>query len=244
MRQRLNALLRKEGRQLVRSRRTVAAAAVVPLLMLVFVTSGDIVVMRLGFGSHPLYLLSASRSIAAPTLLRHYTLPVLVSLSALVTPSIVMGNLLFGERESRTLELLVSLPISAVDVVLAKLGAVLAFALGVTVPLFLLNALIVSLTGYGSWVEEIALAEILLASVAYSATTALFIAVASGDARAASIMSGLILGPVVPLEGVILASIPGAAGISVCAIGLLVAGIAALAWSMSRLSFERLFGTA
>ena len=83
--------------------------------------------------------MSASHAVSGTYLLRHYTLPVLVSISALVTPSIVMGDILFGERERRTLDLLVALPISAFQVVLAKLLSVLLFAVCVTVPLFAIN---------------------------------------------------------------------------------------------------------
>jgi ABC-type transport system involved in multi-copper enzyme maturation permease subunit len=243
MNRRLKSLFRKEARQIVRSRRTVLAAAAVPLLMLVFVTLGDIVVLKMGFGNRNLYLLSSARSISAPALLRHYTLPVLVTISALVTPSIVMGDVLLGERERRTLELLVALPVTATDVVLAKLGAVLTFALIVTVPVFLLNVAIVSLFGYGSAGQEFALAELLLAAVCYSAASGLLIAVLAGEPRAANIVSGLVLGPVVPVEGLILAGMPGVAAITVCAGALILLALAALLWSSRLLSFERLFGT-
>lgn len=242
MRHRLRALFRKEARQITRSRRTVAAAALVPLIMLVFVTLGDIVVLKLGFGNHSLYLLSPARSINAPTLLRHYTLPVLVTISALVTPSIVMGDVLLGERERRTLELLVALPVTATDVVLAKLGAVLSFALLVTVPVFLVNAAIVSLFGYGSAGQEVALGELLLAAVCYSAASGLLIAVLAGEPRAANIVSGLVLGPVVPVEGLILAGVPGVLAITLCAVALILLALGALFWSSRLLSFERLFG--
>src|SRR5437588_1284411 len=177
MNDRLKPLFRKEARQIMRSKRTVVAAALVPALMLIFVTAGDIVTLRLGFGSRPIYLLSSSHAVSGEYLLRHFTLPVLVTISALVTPSIVMGDALLGERERRTLELLVALPVSVIDVVLAKLGAVLSFAIIVTVPLFLLNVLIVSLAGYASVQQEVALVVLMAGCVAYSASSALLIAV-------------------------------------------------------------------
>jgi ABC-type transport system involved in multi-copper enzyme maturation permease subunit len=242
MNNRLKPLFRKEARQIMRSKRTVLAAALVPALMLIFVTGGDIVTLRLGFGSKPIYLLSSSHAVSGTYLLRHFTLPVLITISALVTPSIVMGDVLFGERERRTLDLLVGLPISALDVVLAKLAAVLLFALSVTIPLFAGNVIIVSTFGYGSVSQTIALCELMLAAISYSATSALIIALVAGEARAANIVSGLLLGPIVPLEGLILTSVKGDAAITISAAGLALLTCAALYRSIQLLSFERLYG--
>lgn len=226
----------------MRSKRTVLAAALVPALMLIFVTGGDIVTLRLGFGSKPIYLLSSSHAVSGTYLLRHFTLPVLITISALVTPSIVMGDVLFGERERRTLDLLVALPISALDVVLAKLAAVLLFALTVTIPLFAVNVVIVSVSGYGSISQTIALFELMLAAISYSATSALIIALVAGEARAANIVSGLLLGPIVPLEGLILTSTKGDIAITISAVGLGILTCGALYRSIRLLSFERLYG--
>ena len=242
MRERLGPLYRKEVRQITRSKRVTAAAATVPALMLVFVTLGDIITTKVGFGTKPIYLLSSAHAVTGSFLLRHYTLPVLVTISSLVTPSIVMGDVLLGERERHTLDLLVSLPISALDVVLAKLGAVLSFALMVTVPLLVLNTLIVSVFGYGSPAQTASLFELMLCGIGYSATSALFIALVAGEPRAANIVSGLILGPIVPVEGAILSSVKSLAAISVTASGLIILTAIFLLWSTRLLSFERLFG--
>lgn len=242
MRQRFGPLFRKEARQITRSKKTAAAAALVPALMLIFVTGGDIVTLRLGFGHKPIYLLSSAHAVSATYLLRHFTLPVLITISSLVTPSIVMGDVLFGERERRTLDLLVALPVSARDVVVAKLAAVLLFAVSVIVPLFAVNVAIVSLLGYSSVSQTAALFELMLAAISYSAASGLLIALAAGEARAANIVSGLLLGPIVPLEGLILTTIRGDLAISTCAVGLLLLACGGLVWSFRLLSFERLFG--
>lgn len=242
MRSRLRALFLKEARQITRSRRTIFAAALVPALLLIFVAYVDILTLKLGFGSKPMYLLSSAHPISGTHLLRHFSLPVLVTISALVTPSIVMGDVLLGERERRTLELLVALPVSARDVVLAKLGAVLAFSLAVAAPLFLLNALIVGLYGYGSPSQTAGLAELMLASIAYSASSALLVVLIAGEPRAANIVSGLVLGPVIPVEGVILTAVGGEGAIAFCAAALALLAATLLLWSSRLLSFERLFG--
>lgn len=239
---RLRALLQKEMRQITRSRRTVIAAFAVPILMLIVVTLGDIVALRIGFGSHRLYLLSSARSVSPETLLRHFSLPILVTISSLVTPSILMGDVLLGERERRTLELLIALPITALDVVLAKLTAVLGFALAVTVPVFLLNVLIVSLLGYATPFQEVALAGLLLAAVLYSAGSGLLVALLAGEPRAANIVSGLVLGPIVPVEGLILAGVPGESAIVISLVVLAALAVLVLLWSLRSATFERLVG--
>jgi ABC-type transport system involved in multi-copper enzyme maturation permease subunit len=242
MRERLRALFLKETRQITRSRRTIVAAALVPALMLIFVAYADIVTLKLGFGSKPIYLLSSDHPVSGTYLLRHFSLPVLVTISALVTPSIIMGDVLLGERERRTLELLVALPVSAADVVLAKLAAVLAFAVSVAAPLFVLNSLIVSAYGYSSPSQTAGLAELMLASIVYSVSSALLVVLIAGEPRAANIVSGLVLGPVVPVEGVILAAVGGQGAITFCAAALAVLAVLLLLWSSRMLSFERLFG--
>lgn len=242
MKERLRALFRKEMRQITRSKKTTFAAALVPALMLVFVTTGDIITLKLGFGSKPIYLLSPSHPLSGPYLLRHYSLPVLITISSLVTPSIVMADVLLGERERRTFDLLVALPISTLDMILAKLAAVLVFAMSVTVPLFIVNQLIVGAFGFGSAAQVVALAQLMLAGICYSAASALLIALIAGEPRAANIVSGLIMGPVVPVEGLILSGVGGTAGISTCATVLFVLTLAAVFWSTRLLSWERLAG--
>jgi ABC-type transport system involved in multi-copper enzyme maturation permease subunit len=236
------SLFGKELRQIVRSRRTVVAASLVPALMLIFVTTADIVTFKVGFQHRPVYLLTSSHPLSATTLLRHFTLPILVTVSALVTPSIVMGDVLLGERERRTLDLLVSLPLTAVEVVLAKLGAVLTFAVAVSAPIFAVNSLIVHAFGYGSAAQVAAFAWLMAAAIAYSAVSALFIALVAGEPRAANIVSGLILGPVVPLEGLILIGVPGLRALAICVVILAALTAIGFAWSLRLLSFERLFG--
>lgn len=243
MRDRMRALLQKELRQITRSRRTVVAALTVPFLMLVVVTLGDILALRIGFGSHPIYLLSSARSVSGDTLLRHFSLPVLVTISSLVTPSILMGDVLLGERERRTLELLVALPVTALDVVLAKLAAVLSFALSVTIPVFLLNAAIVSLFGYATPSQELALGALLLAAVLYSAGSGLLVALLAGEPRSANIVSGLVLGPIVPMEGLILTAVSGTGAVLVSVVALGALATVVLLWSLRSASFERLVGT-
>jgi ABC-type Na+ efflux pump permease subunit len=240
---RFGPLFRKETRQILRSKKTIVAAALVPALMLIVVTGGDILTLRLGFGSKPIYLLSSAHAVSGTYLLRHFTLPVLVTISALVTPSIVMGDVLFGERERRTLDLLVALPVSALDVILAKVAAVVLFALCVTIPLFCVNVVLVSACGYGGVSQTLALLEVVFGAIGYSTSSALLIALVAGEARAANIVSGLLLGPIIPLEGLVLTSVSGTAAISVCAIGLAVLTCGAMAKSVRSLSFERLFGT-
>lgn len=240
----VRALFKKELRQILRSRRTIMAASLIPLLMLTFVTGVDILTLSVGFGHHPIYLLSSARSISSSTLLRHDSLPVLVTISGMVTPSIIMGDAILGERERRSLELLVALPVSVIDVVIAKMLAVFLFAAMVTVPLFAINVLIVSAAGYASSAQDLALLALLAGATTYAICSSLLIAVLAGEPRTANIVSGFVLGPVVPFEGLILVGVPGLVAITGCAVALIAVASAALVWSIRLLSFERLLGAA
>jgi hypothetical protein len=127
-------------------------------------------------------------------------------------------------------------------VTLAKLAAVLIFALATTGPLFVVHLLIVATFGYGSPGGALSLAVLLLAGIAYSATSALVVALVAGEPRAANIVSGLVLGPVVPAEGLILATVPGEGAVRFCATALACVTAVGLVWASRMLTFERLFG--
>jgi hypothetical protein len=102
---------------------------------------------------------------------------------------------------------------------------------------------IVSGFGYASVPQELALAALLLAAVVYSAGSGLLVALLAGEPRAANIVSGLVLGPVVPIEGLILAGIAGDGAI-LLSFGVLAAlALLVLLWSLRSASFERLVGS-
>jgi hypothetical protein len=136
----------------------------------------------------------------------------------------------------------VALPITALDVVVAKLVAVLGFALSVTIPVFLLNVVIVSLFGYATPGQEFALGALLLSAVLYSAGSGLLVALLAGEPRAANIVSGLVLGPVVPVEGLILTTVSGDVAVVLSFVVLAALAALVLLWSLYSASFERLVG--
>jgi hypothetical protein len=110
--------------------------------------------------------------------------------------------------------------------------------------LFALNLLIVSAAGYASPGQDLALLALLGAASTYAICSSLLIAVLAGEPRTANIVSGFVLGPVVPLEGLILVTVPGLVAITTCAVVLIAVSFVALLWSMRLLSFERLLGAA
>jgi hypothetical protein len=87
------------------------------------------------------------------------------------------------------------------------------------------------------------LTGLLLAAVLYSAASGLLVALLAGEPRAANIVSGLVLGPIVPMEGVILASVPGESAIGVTLVVLGALAVVVLVWSLRAATFERLMGS-
>jgi hypothetical protein len=64
----------------------------------------------------------------------------------------------------------------------------------------------------------------------------------AGEPRAANIVSGLVLGPVVPVEGLILTTVSGDVAVVLSFVVLAALAALVLLWSLYSASFERLVG--
>jgi hypothetical protein len=81
-----------------------------------------------------------------------------------------------------------------------------------------------------------------VAAVFYSAGSGLLVALLAGEPRAANIVSGLVLGPIVPIVGLILGGVSGESAILIAFFVLAVLAVLVLVWSLRSASFERLVG--
>ncbi len=122
-------------------------------------------------------------------------LPLFICMVGLVLPSMLATHLLTNEREQRTLELLVALPVRIEKVLEAKLLAVLAATLCFTLPILILDMIVFPLRGSGAIVDVIALPALLACVLAYATTAALLLGVAARDFRTANNIAGAMLGP-------------------------------------------------
>jgi ABC-type Na+ efflux pump permease subunit len=148
---------------------------------------------------------------------------------------------LVAEREQRTLELLVGLPVRIGQVLLAKLLVVALVTVGVCFALFALDAgLIISFNIAGPGYVA-ALGTLLLAALIYATASALLIALLARDLRTANHLATAFLLPTILLGAAVLVLVPGEYTKLLALAGLLVVGAAAALWVALRVvTFERL----
>jgi len=239
-------LLGKELRQVGRSRAALASATLLPLFLMTLM---------------PLTQLFFARSAATPTqstrsevflapgmaeiaddptqLILTVMLPLCMLLGGLVAPSISATYSVVAEREKRSLDLLVALPVSVTDILLAKLLAMLVLAGVVVLPLFAIDMAVLVAWGLTSALDILVLLILLVAALGCSVGIALLLALLARDFRTANNLNGAFLGPVVVASLAIILVLTGPVrylALTVLLVGVgLVAVLAGLRW----LTFER-----
>ncbi|HEV8324628.1 MAG TPA: ABC transporter permease subunit [Myxococcota bacterium] len=170
-----------------------------------------------------------------------FALPLFVSLVGLVLPAMAAGYTLIQERESRTLELLVALPVRVGQIVLAKLAAIVALAAGATLTLFTIDAAVVLARGIGSVAWVLGLLLVLLSALTFSTSAALLISLLAKDYRSSQNLTGAVVAPCVFLNIAVGVFVPGATlRLVVIAVFYAAGAAAALAVALRVVTFERL----
>lgn len=240
-------LFRKEWRQLVRSRGAMVTALLLPIILLVVVPGLQMLGMKAG-AARPLNL---PPGVELPRGLREFaTDPVammramlvpFIALGGLIVPSVTATYILITERESRTLELLVALPVRVGQILLAKLLALLVLASSVTLVLFSVDAALILGLGIGSPGFVLALLAVLLTSLTFSTTTALLVSLLARDFRTANNINGLLIGPTILVCFFVMLAVPGAIFSSLLLAALFTVGsVVATVVAMKVITFERL----
>lgn len=166
-------------------------------------------------------------------------LPVLFVLAALLTPVLTAIQSLIGERERRSLELLMALPVVVDDIVTAKLAANVAIALATILPMFAVDAVALKAVGRVDW-NYIGWASILiLGSVTASVGASILLALTARDLRTAMSSGALLLAVPLSLTGLCVALVPGVARFAVIGILLFVLGVGAAYGGLRWLTYER-----
>lgn len=240
-------LFRKEWRQLLRSRGAMVTALLLPIILLVIVPGAQMLGMKAGAAT-PMNL---PPGVVLPRGLREFaTDPVammramlvpFIALGGLIVPSVTASFILITERESRTLELLVALPVRVGQILLAKLLALLTLASSVTLVLFSVDAALILGLGLGSPGFVLALLAVLLTSLTFSTTTALLVSLLARDFRTANNVNGLLLGPTILVCFVAVLAVPGPIFTSLLLAALFTVGsVVATVVAMKVITFERL----
>jgi ABC-2 type transport system permease protein len=237
----LRLLLRKELRQFLRSRQAILTGLLLPVMLMVVAPMAQ--------------LLSASGAPAGtriPTAIPgledvgsvkgvflYFSFPLFFVLAGLLTPSLAAVHTVISERERRSIELLIALPVSVRDILTAKLLANLAVAAASLLPLFIIDAIgILMLSTEGLAYLCVALL-LLLSALTASIGVSLLLALVARDFRTANNLNGAFVLPAMVLTGLCVVLVPGLARFVVLSILMLGMGAVAF-WIAARwLTFER-----
>jgi ABC-type Na+ efflux pump permease subunit len=198
-------LFRKEWRQLVASKAALATGSLLPIFMLGIVPAFISRAGALDTGhAHDPGHVSSGPTIGLfgeigedPRLLAGAMLPLMVAMVAMLVPTMMASHLLITERERRTLELLVALPVRIEQVLLAKLMATLLASSAMTLPILLIDMIALPLLGSATLEQVLALPILLAAGLALSTSIALLMSLLSPDFRAANNIAGALLAPTI-----------------------------------------------
>jgi ABC-type Na+ efflux pump permease subunit len=240
-------LFDKEWRQLVRSRSAMLTALILPLLLLVIIPGLQIVALSAGappgMVAPPGGKLPPGLEVVAqdPKALLGFTLLPLLALGALVVPTVTASYAITSEREARTLELLVALPVRVGQILLAKLLAILAITSIAIVGFFAVDAVLLLTLEMASVGYVLALLAMLLSALAFSTAFVLLVSLLARDFRTANNISGLLVGPTVFVTLGLVLGVPGPTRAAVLLAGLYAVGaVVATFIAMRVVTFERL----
>jgi ABC-2 type transport system permease protein len=239
-------LFRKEWRQLVRSRAAMLTALLLPVVLLVLAPAAQILGttveqpdMKLpeGFPLPP-----ALRPLRDdPVGMARLMLPLFFALGGMIIPLVAASYTVISERETRTLELLVALPVTVGQILLAKLLAIGVLAGAVSAALFSVDAVLLFAVGIGDVPLVLALGALLFSALSFSASGALLISLLAKDFRTANNLGGALVVPTVFLTLAAVLAIPGTARAAALLAALFAAGaVACAAIAIKVVTFERL----
>jgi ABC-type Na+ efflux pump permease subunit len=240
----IQILVRKEVQQLIGSRGAMWTALLLPVLFLVLVPAPYLfLAASLPTGAMELAsTVPLGPAASEPNVvLRMLILPLCMLAGGLLVPSSTATYTLIAEREQRTLELLVGLPVRIGQVLLAKLLVVAVVTIGVCFALFAVDASLIMSLGIAGPGYVTALGALLLAALVYATTSALLIALLARDLRTANHLATAFLLPTMLLGAAVVVLVPGEYGGLLVLAGLLVVGAATALWVALRVvTFERL----
>ncbi|WP_026370298.1 ABC transporter permease subunit [Kallotenue papyrolyticum] len=242
-------LMRKEWRQLRRSRGALLSALFFPTLFLLIIPGGQMLALASGADAAmrsnlpagvPLPPGLAAMGNDPRALLRMLLLPLFMLLSGLIVPAMTATYTLIAERENRTLELLVALPVRVTQILLAKLLVILLLSGGITLPLFAIDAALLLWLKLATPGLVLVFLLLLIAALAYSTASALLISLLAKDFRTANNLTGALISPLILLSLGVLLGVPGTWSIGLLVLLYALAALGAALIALRVITFERL----
>ena len=237
----MRALLWKELRQVGRNRTALLTAAFLPFVLLFFAPIQLLFQFRVlgARGLTPNLPLPGIDTSDPHQLLLQLIYPILFVLGGLLLPSLTTSYAIVAERERRSLELLVSLPVTVTEILSAKLLMVLVVTCLVGLPY--LAVVFVLLLAIGLATPEVipALLAPFIAAVICSMAISLLLTLLARDFRSANNLNGVFLVPMLLLTVGTLILVGGPARTYVLAFVLLIVAALAALVAMRWITFER-----
>ena len=234
-------LFRKEVRQFLRSRQAVLTGLLLPAMVMVVAPGVQLLSANSARtrSNIPAVVPGLSGINDVANIFLYFTFPLFVVLAGLMTPSLAAVHTVISERERRSIELLVALPVSVTDIVTAKLGANLAVSSVTLAPLFAVDAALILLVTTAGPLFVMAAFLVLLSALTASIGVSLLLALVARDFRTANNLNGAFVLPTIIVTGLCVALVPGLWRFLVLAVLLLTMGGAALWIALRWLTFER-----
>jgi ABC-type transport system involved in multi-copper enzyme maturation permease subunit len=240
----VRALLWKELRQIGRNRTAMLTASLLPFIILFVAPIQVILSVRLG-GQRGLEQLRGAplpgfSDLSDPLqLVIQFVYPMLLVMGGMLLPSLTTTYAIVTERERRTLDLLVSLPVSVGEILTAKLLGVLAVTAMIGLPYVAVVITMLLVLGLIGPASIFALLAPFLAAVACSIGTSLLLTLLARDFRSANNLNGAFIVPVLLLTIATLSSVSGPGRTYVLAAVLLALAAIAVTVALKWISFER-----
>jgi ABC-2 type transport system permease protein len=241
---RLRVLVGKELRQVRRSKGALISATVLPLFLMTGMPLFQLFAMRgAAVGGAPVAMNLPAGMAAVGNdpvhLLVRLMLPMFLVLGGLLVPTVAATYTVVAEREKRSIELLMALPVRVGDILLAKLLAMLALAAIVVLPLFAVDMAVLLALGLIGVLEVALLLVLLLAALACSVGVALLLALLARDFRTANNLNGAFIVPAILATLAVLFLLPSPLSYAVLGALLLALAAAAMLVGVRWLTFER-----
>jgi ABC-2 type transport system permease protein len=239
----IRALLWKETRQLGRNRTALLTAAFLPAVILFLAPIQILLQLKLVGGARGLDQvngLPGFSGLAQPTdLLLQFIYPLLFVIGGMLLPTLTTTYAIVAERERRSLELLISLPVSVNEILGAKLLSVLLVTALVGLPyVAIIITLLIVLGVADAGIIPVLLAPF-LAAVICSTAASLLLTLLARDFRSANNLNGVLLVPVVVVTAITLSAAGGPGRTYVLSAVLLLLAALALVAALRWVTFER-----
>jgi ABC-2 type transport system permease protein len=127
----------------------------------------------------------------------------------LILPLMMASFLLIIEKERRTLELLIALPVRVQHILTAKLLATVTLSSLIAVPLLVIDIVALPLLGAADLSQVVALPLVLVAAIAFSSSGTLLVSLVANDFRSANNFGGALIGPTLLVIVLLTAIVPG-----------------------------------